>query len=347
MKCVVVGDIFITPEMMEKAMGFYHDRFREVKSFYFGNKDRQNMRDVVKTIEMGGPYSVKPPDGVLEELSDADVLMVHLCPVTKEMIHAAKKLKVILCNRGGIENIDIDEVNSCKIPILTNPAHNANAVAEYTIGLIFNELRNISRAYVSLREHCWREHFPNSENIKELKNMTVGIIGYGAVGRLVTEKLRGFDCRVIIYDPYVDNDDDSGNPNIRFVPMDYLLRESDIVTMHARSVNKKPIIGEKELKLMKDDAYLINTSRSYMLDMDALYTALKNNWIKGAAVDVFPVEPLQKDEPLLTLDNITLTNHRGGDTLNAYSDSPLMMLREAEKLFENETPRYWYNKNMI
>lgn len=336
MKCVAVGDVFITERMMKEALQYYKHRYTDVKTFFFGVDNRKEMRDVVKNIEMNGPTSFAVPSGLEEEIVDADILMVHLCPITKDLLTRAKKLKVILCNRGGCENIDIVATKELGIKVLTNPAHNANAVAEFTIGLMISELRNINRSNFAILNGIWREDYPNSSNIKELCKMTVGLIGFGSVGKLVAEKLSGFKCRILVYDPYVDNDNSKYTTKVEFVSLKYLLNESDMVSLHIRCRDRQPIITKKELSLMKSDAYLINTARSYAVDMNDLYEYLENRKICGAAIDVFEVEPLPSSYKFLHLDNVTLTNHRGGDTINAYSDSPLMMLREVEKDFNKK-----------
>jgi len=330
MKCVVIGDVFINEQIMKDSFEQYFKQNNIIKTFHFGIDDRKMMRDVVKKIEKDGFDSVDIPSGVLDEMDDADIIMVHLCPVTKDMLLKAKKLKVILCNRGGTENIDMQTAKDLNIPVLNNPAHNANAVAEYTIGQILCELRNISRSDKSLRENIWRETYPNSSNIKELKKMTVGIIGYGAVGKLVSEKLSGFNCKILIYDPYININEIINNSE--YVSLEYLLKNSDIVTLHARSNDKDPILNEQLLNMMKEDAYLINNARSHLIDNDSLYNLLENKKIMGAAIDVFDIEPLDKDNKFLKLDNVTLTNHRAGDTLNSYNDSPLMLIEKLNNL---------------
>lgn len=334
MKCVAVGDIFITPEMMNTAMEKYGNLIDRSDCFYFGDNDRQNMRNVVKIIERGEGNSCEIPDGLTEAVNDAEIMMVHLCPISAEFIYNAPKLKYILCNRGGIENVDVGAATKRGIKVFNNPAHNANAVAEYTVGLIFNETRNISRANYALKNGEWRERYPNSGKISELKDLTIGIIGYGNIGKLLCQKLQGFGCNILINSLTVPGEKDSSInwDKTKFVDKHELLKRSDIVTLHVRSEDKKVIIGQKEFSEMKNTAYLINTSRPYMIDYDALYFALKNKEIKGAAIDVFSKEPLDPDEKLLSLDNITLTNHRAGDTINAYADSPAMMLKELEKL---------------
>jgi D-3-phosphoglycerate dehydrogenase len=347
MKVLAVGDIFITPDMMRSALEKHEQLFDSCKYLFFGKKDRKNMRDTVKLIACGGRDKCTLPKGYLDAVEEAEVLMVHLCPVTEEVLNRAKNLKYILCNRGGTENVDVDAASARKIKVLTNPAHNANAVAEFTIGTMFCELRNIARSHLALKNGDWREKYPNSGNIIELKDLTVGIVGFGNVGELVCEKLSGFGCNILISNLF---EPEHTNPRInwdkvRYVELEELLTTADVISLHARSRSKKPIFGKKEFDMMKSSAYFINTSRSYMVDYDALYEALNEQLIEGAAIDVFEVEPLGKDHPFLSLDNITLTNHRGGDTVNAYADSPQMMLDDfVPWITEGKLPKFSCNK---
>lgn len=346
MKIVAVGDVFITSEIMKEEIGKYKNLFTEVKYFFFGSKNRSTMRDVVKFIEMGGRNQCELPEGIIEEIEDADVLMVHLCPVTAELISKAKKLKYILCNRGGVENVDVEAATEHHIMVLNNPAHNANAVAEYTIGLMLNEMRNISRSYFALKNHEWREKYPNSARIRELKDLTIGIVGFGNVGQLVCEKLRGFECNILVsnlYKPDMDNEKINWE-KVKYVDLEELILNSDIITLHARGGIGKIIFGKHEFEMMKPTAYFINTSRAYMVDYHALYNALNEQKIKGAAIDVFETEPIPEEYELLQLDNVTLTNHRGGDTINAYDESPKMMLEQFENYIINgERPKFLAN----
>lgn len=345
MKCVAVGDIFITPEMMQAALEKYNDRYQTCKYYFFGSMNRKQMRDVVKIIEKGDGHTLDLPEGLEKDLEDAEVLMVHLCPITAQLIDKTKNLKLILCNRGGTENIDIVAASKKSIRVLSNPAHNANAVAEFTIGLMLCESRNICRSHFSLKNGEWREKYPNSAKIVEMKDLTIGIVGFGNVGELVCEKLSGFGCKIVIndlYEPQKNNSKIDWN-NVSFVSLDELLLSSDIISLHARDPKKRIIFGAKEFEMMKSSAYFINTSRSYMLDYASLYDALIKQQIAGAALDVFEVEPLGNTHPLLQMDNVTLTNHRGGDTINSYADSPEMMLKEAEILFAGGKPKFLLN----
>lgn len=347
MKCVAIGDNFITPDMMKKGIEEYpYLQFSEIEYFYFGLQSRSEMRNIVKIIETGGFETLDLPDGLLKAVEDADVIMCHLCPITKALLERAKKLRLVLCNRGGHENIDVDECTKRNIGVLLNPSHNANAVAEFTVGLILNETRNISRSAIAINNGQWREQYPNTATkIHEMCDMTIGLIGFGSVAKLVYEKLKVFGCRFLITDPFGNYDDI--NKNIaKFVSLDQLLKNSDVVSLHARLSRKAILLGENEFKMMKNTAYFINTARSYMVDYKALANALKTGEIMGAAVDVFDKEPVDPDNPLFGLDNCTLTNHRGGDTINSYSDSPAMMMKACQKYIEGDMPKFWINPSV-
>jgi D-3-phosphoglycerate dehydrogenase len=298
---------------------------------------------MVDVIEKVGAESYAPPTELYNHIKDADVLVVHLCPVPRKLMEAAPNLKYILSNRGGLENIDMKAAHELGIPVLHNPAHNGNAVAELTICLMIAETRNVARAHVALKNATWRENWPNTGRVFELRGKTVGIVGFGTIGRLVAEKLQPFRVKLIATDPNVTPDDpDLAKYNVKLTTIEEVMSTSDIVTIHARTLTKERIIGKQELDLMKPTATLINTARAYLLDYDYLAEMLRENRITGAALEVFPEEPLPADSPFIPLDNVTLTNHRGGDTVNCYSDSPEYLLTAVEKLiYEGVRPKFY------
>lgn len=337
MKCVAVGDIFITPDMMKRAVAKYSDLIHDCQCFYFGLNNRKAMRDTVKAIERGDRDKLYLPEGMMTAVADAEIIMVHLCPVTAKVIAAAPKLKYILCNRGGVENVDVKAAKERGVRVFNNPAHNANACAEFVVGQMLCETRNIVRSCMALKGGTWREKYPNTGNIIEMKDLTIGVVGFGNIGELVCEKLSVFGCQVFVS---TRSEHSRDNPRInwdklKFVDFDTLLQESDIVTCHVRAKTTDVMFGKREFELMKPSAYFINTSRSCYVDMNALYEALNGNEIRGAALDVFDTEPLGPSYPFLELDNVTLTNHRAGDTVNAYSDSPGMMLENLSQWIVN------------
>jgi D-3-phosphoglycerate dehydrogenase len=152
-----------------------------------------------------------------------------------------------------------------------------------------------------------------------------------------------FGTRILTPDPAVSPDDpDLTRLHVELVDLDTLLKTADIVSLHARSLKKELILGEREFGLMKPTATFINTARAYMVDYDALAKVLEEKKINGAALEVFPYEPIPKDSPFLRLDNVTLTNHRGGDTVNCYSDSTASLLNMLEGwLVHGKKPKFW------
>ena len=143
MKILCVGDAYVTSQMMLEGVKPCLTEDDTIEVLFFGEENRTDMRDTVKAIESMKREEITVPQDLYDAISDCEVLIVHLCPVTRKLLGQAKKLKAILSCRGGVENIDVAAANEKNIIITTNPAHNANAVAEYTIGLLICETRNI------------------------------------------------------------------------------------------------------------------------------------------------------------------------------------------------------------
>lgn len=344
MKILAITDHFVRAEHYEECLKNYSGY--ELKTVFFGEEDRIVMREVFSIVEKGGPDAYPIPEELYTEIEDADILMVHICPVPASLIARAKKLRAVLVNRGGMENIAVDAINERKIAIFNNPAHNANAVAEMTVALMIAEGRNIVRSHCALLKGEWRENYSNFGNMWELKGRTVGLIGFSNIGRLVAEKLSAFGCKIIASDIRYDPEDELINRlGIEMVDLPTLMKRSDIVSLHARA--NGCILNREMLSLMKPTAIFINTARAYMVDYDALYELLRDNKILGAALDVFPFEPLGTEYPFLFLDNVTLTSHRGGDTINAYSESPAMLMEDYTKYLEGKKPRFYLNRNIV
>jgi len=344
MKIVCVGDAYVTDEMMVEGVRPFLSMEDTLDVLFFGEENRVDMRDTVKAIESMKRDIIPVPEKLETLIEDCELLIVHLCPVTRKLIEKASKLKAILSCRGGTENIDVEAATEKSIIVTTNPAHNANAVAEYTIGLIICETRNISRSDRFLKKGIWRETYPNTETtIRELSDTTIGIVGFGSVGRLVAEKLSVFGCNILVYDPYI-SESAYDFINFTFVDLKTLLNNSDVISLHARS--KAPIIGEAEFAQMKPTAYLINTARSVVVDPIALKNALDSKQIMGAAIDVFETEPVIP-EFYKKYDNITITNHRGGDTINSYKDAPTFAIQNYLRHLNGERMRFWVNKERL
>ena len=349
MKAVVVGDFLLPTDVLEKVYtGDGVEKWVEsYKKTDFICETRADIRNVWRQLEQHGPSGVPAPDDLPGLVKDAEVLAVHICPVNKEILAAAPNLKVILSARGGLENIDVKEATNRKIPVFHTPNHNAEAVAEYTIGLILCETRNIARSHHALKQGIWQEYYPNSSFIPELNELKVGIVGYGSNGRLVAGKLRSFNTEILISDPFV-KDEVIAADGYRPVSFDTMLKEADVITVHVRlTPETKNMFGEKQFASMKPSSYFINTARSGLVDTDAMVKALREKSIQGAAIDVFDVEPLPKDSPLIEIENLTLTNHRAGDTRNSYWNAPNLMRRELVTYMGGGKPRFVANPQVL
>ncbi|MBN2323750.1 MAG: 2-hydroxyacid dehydrogenase [Spirochaetes bacterium] len=349
MKAVAVGDLFIPTDKMKGL--FFVEGVREkvdiVETVTFDSKNRDDIRRKIRNIEANGPEAEPPPAHLFEMVQDTDILAVHLCPLSRSLIEHAKSLKVICTARGGTENIDMKAVNGRRIPVINTPHHNANAVAEYVVGLMIAETRNIARSHHALKKGEWREAYGNSAHIPELAGSKIGIVGFGQTGRLVAEKLKSFGVETTVCDPFVD-EKTIREAGFRCGDLGTVLTESDIVSIHVRlAENTRGMIGENELRGMKPSAYLINTARAGLVDLGALVRALTEGWIQGAAVDVFEKEPAPADHPLFSLDNVTVTNHRAGDTLNAYWKAPLLLGEQLAKFIAGERPAFLANPHFF
>ena len=335
MKIVCVGDAFITPDMMREGVAPFLKAEDSLEVLFWGQEDREAMRETARLLETGHRDSLPIPALLPEAVKDADLLIVHLCPVTGSLLDNATRLKAVLSCRGGVENLDVEAATERGIIISNNPAHNANAVAEYTLGLILCETRNICRSHFALKNGQWRKVYPNTAStIRELKDLTVGVVGFGSVGRLVAEKLKALGCRILVSDPFCKEAPYS------IVPLDELLQESDVVTLHARA--KGVIIGARELEMLKPTAVLINTARAHLVDTLALKRSLDRGRPLSVALDVFDTEP---DIPgfLREYDNVTITSHRAGDTINSYKDAPAFAMDNYLGFLEGKPLRFRVN----
>jgi D-3-phosphoglycerate dehydrogenase len=284
-------------------------------------------------IENGGPEAVPLPPEVSENVADFDIVAVQFTPLSRKFIESSRRLKVIGVLRGGTENVDVAFATERGITVMNTPGRNARAVAECALGLILAEVRNLARAHACLKSGDWRRSFPNSDAIPELNEKTVGLVGFGAVAKLVAGYLAALGSRVIAYDPYFRGDPGA----VRLVDLETLMRESDVISIHARLTEESyHLIGERELALMKPSAVLVNTARSGLVDEQALVRALAERRIMGAALDVFDVEPLPVDHPLLKLDNVTITPHLAGSSIDAFRNSPKMTAFHLERMLRGE-----------
>jgi len=209
------------------------------------------------------------------------------------------------------------------------------------------ECRNIARSHLGIVRGTWRKDFVNSPHIPEMSGKTVGLVGFGRVGRVVCRKISGFEVKVLVYDPYV-SDDVVLASGAKPVDLLALMQESDFVSLHVRLTQEnRGMIGAKELSLMKPTAYFINTARAGLVDERALIDILQKRAIAGAGLDVFHHEPIPADHPLVKLDNVSLTSHLAGTTSEALSRSPILLVEDILRYLRDQGPEFIVNPEVL
>ncbi len=337
MKIVVVGDTLVSSDYMEEQVKrLLPDRDKEIIKFDWEVTTREEFQEVILALEKNGPEAKELTPEILNELVDADMLIVHFAPVSRETLSKAKNLKLIGTCRGGVEHIDIKAATDYNVPVL-HVIRNAEPVAEFTLGLMYSECRNITRSHVSIINGEWRKNFPNSKFVTTLSEMKVGLLGLGYIGKIVARKLLGLGISVIAHDPYITEKDlEKEGLEIKLVTLTELFKESDILSLHIRLTEEtKNFVNLELLSLMKDSSYLINTARAGILDEKAIIQVLTEKKIAGAAMDVFWEEPIPAGHPFLKLDNVTLTTHIAGDTVDAIPKAPKLLVNEMNDFFDN------------
>jgi D-3-phosphoglycerate dehydrogenase len=335
MKLVAISDHYISHDIMRKGLASLEALGVEVEVRRWEHETLVELQEANLAVEQGGPDAVELPNELFTDLGDVEILVSQFTPIPSRMIEAATALKVIGVLRGGVENIAVDLATRRGVSVLNTPGRNARAVAECTLGLILTEVRNLARSHACLTRGEWRREFANGMAIPELNEKTVGLVGYGAIGRLVAHYLEAFGSRIIAFDPYCQGDPAPAE----LVDLPTLMKQSDVVSLHARlSEETQHLIGAAELAMMKPTAVLVNTARSGLVDEKALVETLREKRIMGAALDVFDDEPLPPDSPMLELDNVTITPHLAGSTIDAFLNSPKMMAGHLANMLTGKGP---------
>jgi len=276
------------------------------------------------TVEvLGSDVEVRHVDGtdrpaLLEAVADADALLVRSATkVDAEVFAAARRLTVVARAGVGLDNVDVPAATLAGAMVINAPTSNIVSAAELAVALILASLRNIGRADASMKAGKWeRKALAGTE----LLDKTVGVVGFGRIGQLVAERLRPFGVHLLAYDPYVSQTR-AAELGARVVDLPELMASADVLTVHMpRTPETIGLIGAEELALAKPSLHVVNAARGGLVDEEALYAALSEGRIAGAALDVYSAEPPSTSETakkLLELDTITLTPHLGASTVEA------------------------------
>jgi len=280
-----------------------------------------------------GGYSAED----LAKIADADLLVVGLEPVPESVFQAASGLRLVQRLGVGFDAIDLDAATRHGVPVCNMPDFNAGTVAEHAIALILAVTRRLFESTMLMKAGYWPLGAVIAGGIYDLQGKTVGIVGMGKIGREVARRLRPFGVRILYSDKQQLSTAEEEPLDAEYVSLDYLLAESDIVSLHAPLTSETHgMLGRSELELMKPGALLINTARGALVDEAALAELLRDGRVAGAGVDVFADEPPNPKHPLRGCRNVVLTPHTAGQTREAMERMVEMMLENVHRAARGE-----------
>jgi phosphoglycerate dehydrogenase-like enzyme len=290
---------------------------------------------------------IAPEDEFIQVLNhlSAEIVVTELETVSRAVLEACRSIRLVATCRGDPTNVDVIAAAERGIPVLCTPGRNAVSVADFTMGLLLALARDIPFADAYLRTGNWHIqgdlpyfHFRGPE----LEGKTLGLIGCGAIGRLVGQRAHGFGMNTLIFDPYLTSEQvgDTG----RLAALDSVLRESDFISIHCPlTPESRGLLGYAALRKMKPTAYLINTARAAVVDEEALYRALTDGQLAGAALDVLWQEPLPPASAWITMKHVIITPHIAGASLDVVRRHSQMIVEDLGRYEAGERPRHLVN----
>lgn len=252
-------------------------------------------------------YDYTKYNQIAERIKNAEIILCNKSIMNRMTLKDAKNVKYIGLFATGYNNVDIEYTNERNITVCNAGSYSTNAVAQHVFALILEHYNKVGEYNKFVKDGGWihSEKFSPFKPMKEMDGRTLGIVGYGSIGKKVAKIAQAFDMKVLAYNRSPKKDE-----SVRFVEMDELLEKSDIVSIHCPLNSDSEKMCNKEFfEKMKDGALFINTSRGGVVDEQALIDAVKSKKISGAGLDVVAVEPMEKHEEILDIDNIIITPH--------------------------------------
>jgi D-3-phosphoglycerate dehydrogenase / 2-oxoglutarate reductase len=281
-------------------------------------------------------------DEISERARDADALIVSSSPITRRVMSALKQLKVVVRTGVGYDVIDVPAATDLGIVAVNIPDIWTREVANHALALLLAWNRRIPTLYNEVKAGVWQSQPPGP--LGALHGETVGIVGFGNIGRAFARRVAALETQVIAYDPYVDNAQFSTLGVERVFSLGELAARADYVSVHTLlNAETRHLINEAFLRQMKPTACLINTSRGPVVDEQAIIRALQERWIAGAALDVQEHEPPAPDNPLLGLDNVILTPHAAYYSTAAVARVPQRCGEEVARVLTGQRPLHVVN----
>ncbi len=287
-------------------------------------------------------------DEIIEAAKDADAILTAGARMTRRVMEALPKCKVIVRYGVGYDTIDVDAATDNSIIVVNNPAPEwcAEEVSNHAITLLLACAKKLTFLNDGTKQGRWAECKQAQPPMVSIHGQTLGLVGCGGIGRVTGRKAQCFSLRILGYDPYVDKSL-AKEYGITLVTLPELLKESDFVSVHTfLNEETRHLIGEKEFRQMKPTAYFINTSRGPVVDEPALIKALQEKQIAGAGLDVFEKEPIDPDNPLLKMDNVVVTPHSASYSDAAFNLNKVIVGQEAARVLSGRWPKNVVNKSV-
>lgn len=256
------------------------------------------------------------PNNYLGEMQDAAALIVRIASCDANVIEHSPNLKVIGRTGVGYDSVDIKKATERGIPVVITPGANNRSVAEHAVAMMFALSKNLVEAQLEMCAGNWE--IRGARKAFELEGKTVGVLGFGAIGRETAKICKACGMNIAAYDPFISREKIEQSGAVYYKDYRGLLKDSDVVTLHVPLTEEtRNLIGEEQLAIMKKTALLINCSRGGIVNETALVAALKNGVIAGAGTDVFCNEPPSVDDPLLNCPNLIVSPHSAAQTREA------------------------------
>lgn len=344
-KILAVGDHFIAPELfvgaIEKAAGGAHE-------LHF-------TRDTLEwpNVPFGPVDTVNEASGTvrhtIDTACDAEIVATQMSPFTDDVFRACRNLKLVSVSRGGPVNVDLDAATRHGVIVTFAPGRNATGAAEFAIGLILDAMRRVTVADAELKSGTWRGDYYAYENAGiEVDGTTIGLVGYGAIGRIVAGVLRAFGARVLAYDPYADPAALEADGVEPVAALDDLMRRSFVVSVHARLTGEtRHLVNRDNLSLLPDGAILVNMARGGLLDYAPLPDMLRSGKLGAVALDVYDEEPPTREWPLFGAPNVITTPHLAGATRQTAHRAAGIVAGEIAKYLGGERPQFVANPEVF
>ena len=287
-------------------------------------------------------YSCRNEEDVIDAAKDADAIIVQYAPISRRVIQALTRCKVIARYGVGVDMIDLEAASERGILVANVPDYCQEEVSDHTVALILASCRRIVQLHTSVNGGTW--DFSAGGPIRRIRDLVVGLISFGRIAVRVAEKLAAFGCQLMAFDPYIDPKI-ARHHGVTQVGLAALLATADVVSVHAPLTEATHhMIGYEELRSMKENAFVINTSRGAVIDQEALETALDEGLIAGAALDVLEHEPIQAGSRLLGCSNVILTPHAAFYSTDSLRELQVRTARGVAEALRGEVPEGVVNR---